>query len=419
MADLQKLDTPANPLYSLLQAAPNLVNLFADKTTTQSTSGGTQSTQLQLTPDAVTAMINKLMQGTSGLAATASGQKGVGLYNSSTNQLLVNDLLAKVATETAAKAAPTVTTTSPQTSTNVAKAQVDPMMTALGIGGSIVGKKLLKSIIDGGSSTAASAATAAAGDLSGTILNAGGSDLASSIGGLDFIGNVASAGDIGNTISSLVGGGDLLSSFLGGDLLSSASSMLDVGSALGSGLDLGTSIFGDLGSSFGSLDFLGGNAATSALGSAGAVLGPVGIALDVSSLLGGPSLGDVLGGVGDMVEGLNPSVICTELYKQGLIPKDVYRLDNSYGRYHVSKTVLTGYHFWAVPFTKLMMKSKLVTTLASWLAIPWAKEIAHKMDKSYPSNYLGKIVYYHGIPLCWVIGKLVITFKGKDKSCLI
>lgn len=436
MATMAKVQAPESPLASILSAVPNLANLFLDKntntTTTGNVGGSTQSQQTILSPEAINALVKSIMEGSSGLASVASGQKGAGLYNSSTNQLLTNDLISRTSGEVAARSAPTVTTNSGSKNTNVvqqqAKAQVDPLMSALGIGGSILGKKLLKNILGGTASSAASNVAASnVADVPSIVsqeLPSLGGNVSNGLGGINFTGDAVSAVSGGGanilsdalgfsnvltgTSSALSGGADLLSSFLGGDLLSNAVGLADVGSSIASGADLATSIFGDLGSSFGGIDFLGGSAASAGLGSVGAVLGPVGLALDFTSLLGGPSIGDVAGSIFEAISGITDgiSVICTELYRQGLLSTDIYLLDSKYGKYYVHPTVLAGYHYWGIPLAKAMSKSQLVTKLVYPLAVAWAKEIAHKMlPTQYKPNLLGKLLFYVGIPVCFTLGK--------------
>lgn len=60
---------------------------------------GTTTTADSVTPEAVQAVVNSILQGSSGIAAIASGQARAGLYNSSTNQLLVDNLVAQAAAE--------------------------------------------------------------------------------------------------------------------------------------------------------------------------------------------------------------------------------------------------------------------------------------------------------------------------------
>lgn len=98
-----------------LTGVANLANLFLPQTTNTSgsqtvqdnrssttrDSGGTTTvtTSNNVSPGAVDALIKNILEGTNGLAAVSSGQRTAGLYGSSTNQLLTNDLIARAAGE--------------------------------------------------------------------------------------------------------------------------------------------------------------------------------------------------------------------------------------------------------------------------------------------------------------------------------
>ena len=86
-----------------------IVNSARSDTSTTTTSGRDDYTQTILTTDALQRLVNQALEGTQGLAATISGQKGAGAYDSSTTALLTNDLLARIAGEVAVKGAKTVT----------------------------------------------------------------------------------------------------------------------------------------------------------------------------------------------------------------------------------------------------------------------------------------------------------------------
>lgn len=90
-----------------------------DTTSTTYNSGSVNTSQLMLTPEAVTHMINQILEGTSGLASTVGGQKGAGIYNDTATKLLTDDLLVRTAGEVAAKSAVTRTVIGSSTSSTV------------------------------------------------------------------------------------------------------------------------------------------------------------------------------------------------------------------------------------------------------------------------------------------------------------
>jgi len=116
---------------SSLGAVAELLKLFTGKgnstTTKESTSGFTETTQKGLPPEAMQALIKTAMEGNQGLASVAGGQKSAGLYNSSTNQLLVNDLLARITGQAATLGAPTTVTRTP-TNRTVTQSQSTPAL---------------------------------------------------------------------------------------------------------------------------------------------------------------------------------------------------------------------------------------------------------------------------------------------------
>lgn len=126
----------------------NLASLFLGKNTKTSFGGSTstnQTTTESVSPDAVNALIKQMLEGSQGLAAVAQGQKTAGLYNSSTNQLLVNDLLSRTAGQAAAlnKTSTVANTVADNRTQNAATApQVSP---ALGLG-LLGGAQLLSSM---------------------------------------------------------------------------------------------------------------------------------------------------------------------------------------------------------------------------------------------------------------------------------
>jgi hypothetical protein len=100
------------------------------------------------------------------------------------------------------------------------------------------------------------------------------------------------------------------------------------------------------------------------------------------------------------------TVICTELYRQGLLDKKTYLADSAYGAL-LDDDILIGYRVWGEGVTKLMRESKMFTKIVSMFAIPWAKEMAHEMGVLDRGHWLGKVMNMVGIPICRFIGRLI------------
>lgn len=211
---LQTMST-TNSNSSLIDTIGKLADLYGDKTKTET--GGTTTQQTIIDPAAAQNLINTILGGTSGLAAVSSGQKGAGLYNSSTNQLLVNDLLSRTAGEVAARGAPTVVTRPDVRTTQQAPLGIGSSL--LTTGALVLGNKVLKSsgitdkmdkgIDDFVKSIFGPSETAGSLDFSGGFGNTSGVDLGPAVGGGFNAGSNTFSSDLG--ISSSFGAADAAS----------------------------------------------------------------------------------------------------------------------------------------------------------------------------------------------------------------
>lgn len=116
-----------------------------------------------------------------------------------------------------------------------------------------------------------------------------------------------------------------------------------------------------------------------------------------------------LGTAAALYGGLNnksPTVICTELHRQGLMDDATFALDAEFGAYirDTDPAVYAGYIELAAPVVSLMQRSRLFTHAVNLLAAPWAREMAHRMGKG-RGSIIGKLVMAVGIPACRGKGK--------------
>jgi hypothetical protein len=107
-------------------------------------------------------------------------------------------------------------------------------------------------------------------------------------------------------------------------------------------------------------------------------------------------------GEGDGGEG-DGTVICTELYRQGLMPREIYQADRLFGASQ-DVSVLEGYRAWAKPVVRLMRRSKAVTRAVHFIASPWAKEMAYQMGATEEGSVIGWAMMSVGIPVCRMLG---------------
>jgi hypothetical protein len=103
--------------------------------------------------------------------------------------------------------------------------------------------------------------------------------------------------------------------------------------------------------------------------------------------------------------GVAGTVICTELHRQGIMSDELYAKEVEFGK-TVDPIVMLGYTFLATPIVKIMQKSKLCTTLCSYPAMAWARDMAGD------ENILGSLLFMFGVPLCYFVGKLKLSFSG-------
>ena len=122
----------------------------------------------------------------------------------------------------------------------------------------------------------------------------------------------------------------------------------------------------------------------------------------IGTLAGGP-IGGAIGGV---IGGALGRVICTELHAQGRLSTDLLALDIEFSK-RFSTTTVRGYHWFAVPYVRLMRKSRLATAIVAPIARWRALEVAHQMGHGAPCMR-GKIVRLIGEPICFGLG-LVVT----------
>lgn len=104
-------------------------------------------------------------------------------------------------------------------------------------------------------------------------------------------------------------------------------------------------------------------------------------------------------------------IICIELYRQGLMPKEIFEADEAFGEILKRKypLVLKGYQFWARPVVKQMRASQSFTKTVYMVAKPWSMEMAHIMGKRDTGSIIGKVLMLVGFPICWLIGFVMVN----------
>lgn len=219
--------------------------------------GQTSTTSSNISSAGINAILQQILGGTQGLAAVSSGQKGAGLYNSTTNQMLVNDLTTRTSGELAKQQAGTTTVTkgNPQ----VGGADLLTLIAA-GLGSKVLGPSI--------SGIGKKIGLDSVGDNLATALGLGGTSVA------------AGTGIVGDALAGLSSG------------IAGTGAELGLSSALGTagGLGLGLDSLGSF------LPSLGGIADTTVgLSGAASIGAGVADAAGGAGLLG--SLGDIIGSI--------------------------------------------------------------------------------------------------------------------------
>lgn len=106
------------------------------------------------------------------------------------------------------------------------------------------------------------------------------------------------------------------------------------------------------------------------------------------------------------------TVICTELFRQGLMDRKTFIMDVAYG-IAVSKQhpdVYWGYRFVADPIVKSMKKSKAFTHFVSFCLTPWTKHMAGE------TNAIGMFTEKTGFFICGLIGRYILGVSNVQKA---
>ena len=429
----------ASPLAQNVNMASGIADflkLFSSSSTQEKTSSlpvtQTSTSQTVLSKEAVDAMLKTLMEGTSGLASVASGQKAAGMYNTTARTMLTNDLLARSAAAVAEKSAPKVDTVvktgGETTSSKVTPATISPKL-GLGAAGLLLGNKKIREKLGIPGLDEAMSALGLGSDLAtgGTA----GMTADQLVSAADAFSMGTTAGN--NTAPLMEAGAGVLSgnadSFLSGMfadnfLSDTASSGLDTAAYSLFGGDFGAESMGSsffdtsasaidssVDSGFGGFPVIGAVKAISDGEVTGREVGSVaggwggaeaGAALGTAIFPGvGTAIGGVLGGLfGSSAGGdAGDSVICTELHRVGILSDSLYATGAAHF-YHIPLDTIKGYQLWAIPFTKLMRKHPFLNHIVKYPVIARAEHIAGN------KNILGYLTISIGQPICSILGKL-------------
>jgi hypothetical protein len=100
-------------------------------------------------------------------------------------------------------------------------------------------------------------------------------------------------------------------------------------------------------------------------------------------------------------------VICTHFLETGKLDRALWAADIRYTDEHISPITIRGYHFWAIPYVRLMRRSKFAEHLMFPFAKWRAEEVAYQAGVRMVPCIPGKIIRLFGEPVCWLLGCFV------------
>lgn len=107
------------------------------------------------------------------------------------------------------------------------------------------------------------------------------------------------------------------------------------------------------------------------------------------------------------------SVICTQLYNDGHVPKFIYDADMHYVDMHFTQATINGYRFWAVPFVYGMRRWSWLYAVGKYFGTRWCSHCAAHYIQS-PQAQKSKVIkvtMWLGVPICWAVGSIIPEVK--------
>lgn len=409
-------DNSLGNLAGILGAIPGLSEAINGGTTTTSNSG--------ISASGLNALLTQLLSSNQGLAAVAGGQNTAGLYNSTVQTQMVNDLITREAGEVQAKG-PTTTTQVKQPTLNLGD-------TLLQGAAGLIGTKLLSKGVDtlGGSVADAlglGSTTTAGGEAAGTSLLAAGGATPAAFSTAGAVPTAVANAALTSGAGASAGAGataagaaaDTGAGITSGAIGATGAGALDAGvaGALGAttagataaatagGLAAGGATLGGIGGA------IGGDVAASTAGIAAAEGVGAGVA-------GGAAAG---GGIADALATAASAlawVVCTELEVQGVMPHETYQkaAPDFVSRMRLKPSAVRGYHYWAVRYTTIMRRKDWIGKLAVATIKPLATGRADYINGRW--NLRGWFTFVILEPICSFIGSTVARRKTGDWKSL-
>ncbi|NVJ92640.1 MAG: hypothetical protein HWE34_13345 [Methylocystaceae bacterium] len=100
-------------------------------------------------------------------------------------------------------------------------------------------------------------------------------------------------------------------------------------------------------------------------------------------------------------------VICSELVRQGMMTEKHRRDCTVYALSRLPPSFMTGYHFWAVPYVRVMRRSKFATILMGFFVKHRTQEVRRRLGRTVLGSGWGSLICALHDPLCSWMGRFV------------
>lgn len=370
----------------------NLITQIRGQSSTTTQKGGTtrtrETTQTDISDEGINELVRGILSGPGGVGDIGGAARGAGVFDSTTEELLLGNLAARAAAQGEIARAPTTRETETETPDIVTTQEVPGM----GVGplvGTLAATSLAAPLVK---SAAGAVADSGVGGSIANLFGGGGGGRAATGGaraGADFLSRTATGGvQAGATAAGSAAQG---ASIPGGFM-----SVVDTGGLPGGAGGVA-------------------NAATSFLGGLqGQKLDPVDVGASIATgfAMGGPpgaaiaAIGSVLGNLGG--KSFASTVICTALMERELLDRELYNAGLQY-LYEMPDATRDGYHYWAIGVAdKIRAGSKFWTTVC----LPFAKGRTALLASQgtlgdHIRHPVGTFTKFVGEPICWTIGKVL------------
>ncbi len=100
-------------------------------------------------------------------------------------------------------------------------------------------------------------------------------------------------------------------------------------------------------------------------------------------------------------------VICSELVRQGFMTQYERRLCQQYARKHLPAAFMSGYHFWAKPYVRLMQRSSTATRLVHPFAMRRIDAVKYHLGKTPKVSFFSYLTCFLHDHFCILLGKII------------